>query len=231
MPELKIEITGVEPLAHSLTPLLQFKLRITAGSAEPVAGLLLNAQIQLQCPQRSYNAQEKARLIELFGPPERWGQTLRNRLWALANTNLGPFTGSVEASLTVPCTYDLNLAAAKYLYALEGGEVSLLFLFTGSVFYLTEDGRLQVERISWNSEAVFVLPLVAWRTALEAHYPNSAWLTLRREVFDRLCEYKRRQTIVTWEETMDRLLEQAELAPAVPAVLRPTPPIAEEVPA
>ena len=40
----------------------------------------------------------------------------------------------------MPCTYDLELAAAKYLYSLPGGQVPLLFNFTGTIFYRGEDG-------------------------------------------------------------------------------------------
>src|SRR5207249_3980336 len=111
-------------------------------------------QIQIQSPQRAYSSQEKERLFDLFGPPEAWGQTLRNRLWTHSTATVGPFTGATQTVLAVPCSFDLNLAATKYFYALSSGEVPLLFLFSGSLFYATDDGRLQVERLSWSKECV-----------------------------------------------------------------------------
>jgi len=66
-----------------------------------------------------------------------------------------------------------------------------LFLFSGSIFYAAEDGRLQVQRISWEKECVYRMPLGTWQELMDRHYPNTAWLSLRRDVFDRLCEYKR----------------------------------------
>ena len=107
--------------------------------------------------------------------------------------------------LPVPCTYDLNIATTKYFDALESGEVSLLFLFSGSVFYLGTENRLQVERISWSKEAVYRLPVQAWRELMEHHYPNCGWLTLRRDVFDKLHEYKRRHGLPTWEDAVESL--------------------------
>ena len=44
------------------------------------------------------------------------------------------FTGDVEFDLPVPCTYDFEVAAAKYLHALRDGEVPLRVLFSGTVF-------------------------------------------------------------------------------------------------
>lgn len=207
MPDLNFQITGVETAARGLTPLLHFKLHIDTGRRpEPVQALLLNAQVQIQCPQRSYSAAEKERLVELFGAPEQWGQTLRNRLWAHSSATVGAFTGSAQAILPVACTCDLNVASSKYFFALEGGEVGLLFLFSGSVFYSTPEGRLQVEPISWNKECVWRMQAQAWHDLMQRHYPNSAWLSLTREVFERLYAFKRRNGIATWEQALELLL-------------------------
>ncbi|HWD18272.1 MAG TPA: DUF6084 family protein [Verrucomicrobiae bacterium] len=207
MPELDFQIVGVQPVLRGLTPLLHFKLKISAAPADaPIQSVLLNAQIQIQPPQRAYTAVEKERLVELFGSPERWGQTLRNRLWAHASATAGNFTGTTEATLPVPCTYDLNIAATKYFYALEGGEVSLLFLFSGSIFYLGPDGHLQVERISWNKECVYRIPVQTWKDLMEEHYPNTAWISLPRDTFDRLWAYRREHGHTNWEQTLTQLL-------------------------
>lgn len=220
MPELSFQIIGAEPAARGLTPLLHFKLHANAlPSTASIQAVLLNTQIQIQCPQRAYTGREKEELSDLFGAPERWGQTLRNRLWTHANATIGAFTGSTEAILPVDCTYDLNIATTKYFHALEGGEVSLLFLFSGSVFYVTDEGRLLVERISWNTECVFRMPVRTWRELMEQHYPNSAWLSLRRDAFDRLYNYKRRNGLATWEQVIEKLLPmpaEAELGKAAP---------------
>lgn len=209
MRDLNFQITGIEPAANGLTPLLLFRLQITNSAAdERIHGVLLNAQIQIQPAQRSYTADEKEKLVELFGEPKRWGETLRNRLWAHASTVVGPFTGHTEVSLSVPCTCDVNIASTKYFYSLQSGEVSLLFLFSGSVFYAGPDGRLQVERISWNKECAHQMPVETWRELMERQYPNSGWIGLRRDVFDRLCEYKRQNGLLTWEQVLEQLLPQ-----------------------
>jgi hypothetical protein len=123
---------------------------------------------------------------------------------------VGAFTGVAETIIPVPCTFDLNVAATKYFYALEDGEVSLLFLFSGSAFYLSAEGALQVERISWNKECTYRMPVQKWKGLIDEHYPNSAWVYLKRDIFERLYEYRRRNGIATWEQTVEALLDEQE---------------------
>jgi len=127
-----------------------------------------------------------------------------------------PFTGATTATLTVPCTFDLNVMATKYFYALEGGEIPLLFLFSGTVFYEGPDGNLQVQQISWNKECAYRLPVAVWRELMDHHYPNTAWLSLNREVFERLYAYRRSHGIATWDQTIEQLLPAMEAAEAIP---------------
>ena len=211
MPDLTYRVIGVSAEARGLTPLLHFRFEITNAPAdELIHAVILQAQIQIQSSQRSYSPREKLKLADLFGSPERWGQTLRNKLWAHSTVSVGEFEGTIETILPVPCTYDLNVAATKYFSALDGGTISLLFLFSGTVFYAAADGRLQVERISWNKECVFQMPVSAWQEMMDQHYPNSAWIYLHRDVFERLVDYKRDQGLPTWEATLERLLPELQ---------------------
>lgn len=212
MPDLDFQVTGIEASARGLTPLLHFKLALSNRPAtERIQAVMVQAQIQIQAAQRPYDDLEKERLEDLFGTPDRWGQTLRNRLWAHASATVRPFSGSTETVLPVQCTYDFNVIATKYFYALEGGEVPLLFLFSGTIFYSGLDGGLQVQQIPWDKESIYRMPVNVWADLMNHHYPNSAWLSLRRDVFDRLAAYKSRLGMLTWEQAVEHLLaRQAE---------------------
>jgi hypothetical protein len=216
MPDLNFKVTGVKSGSLGLTPLLNFQVEVTNPvEAETIHSVALQVQIQISAPQRSYTATEKEKLVDLFGTPERWGQTLSARLWTIAQTTVRSFTGTTTTQLSVPCTYDLNVLATKYFYALEAGDVPLLFLFSGTIFYEGPNGHLQVQQISWNKEATFRMPVAVWRDLMNDHYPNTAWLYLHRDVFDRLYAYRREHGIATWEETIDRLLPALENAEAI----------------
>jgi hypothetical protein len=218
VPDLDFTITGVAEAAHGLTPLLHFKVGITnTPPDETIQSVILQAQIQIEAPQRSYSESEKPKLIDLFGTPDTWGTTLRPKLWTLSNTTVRTFAGNTEAILPVPCSFDLNVAGTKFFYALEGGEVPLLFLFSGTIFYAAPDGHLQVQQISWNKECNYRMPIGIWQKMMDHHYPNSAFISLERGVFDRLYEYKRSAGVSSWEQVIDKLLAQKTEAAATEA--------------
>jgi len=127
-------------------------------------------------------------------------------LWANVQTVVPPFSGSTVADMQLPCTFDFNIAAAKYFAGLENGEVPLCLLFSGTVFYEGHDGSLQVNQISWDRESKYRLPVIVWQQMMEAYYPNLVWLCLRRDVFDRLHAFKLKKGIPTWEQAVDQLL-------------------------
>lgn len=210
MPDLDFSIEGATAFEYAAVPSLLFKLRVDDQGGEPVRSVALNAQIRIAATQRHYEAGEQERLLEVFGEPGRWKDTLRSLLWTHTAVQIPPFSGSVVVDMPVTCTYDFEVVAAKYFYALEDGEVPLEFLFTGTVFYAGEGGFLQVERISWEKEAEFRLPVRVWKEMMEHYFPNSAWIRLRQDAFDALYDYKVRKGLPTWEAAVDSLLRESK---------------------
>ena len=210
MPDLDFRVEGAEVLEYAAVPSLQFKLRIENLQEEPIRSVSLNTQVRIAARQRHYEAVEQERLQELFGDPHRWGETLRSLLWTHTVLQVPRFSGSTVVDMPVTCTYDLEVVAAKYFYALEDGEVPLEFLFSGTVFYAAEGGRLQTARISWEKEAEFRLPVRLWKEMMDHYFPNSAWIRLHRDAFDQLYDYKIRMGLPTWEATVEALLRASE---------------------
>ena len=56
------------------------------------------------------------------------------------------FTGDIEFDLPVPCTYDFDVAATKYLHSLGDGEIPLNVLFSGTVFTRGSTGFARASR-------------------------------------------------------------------------------------
>lgn len=208
MPDLSFEVTGVDAPPYAALPLLVFKLRVTNALAEErIHSVALRCQIQIAATRRRYNPAAQARLLEVFGEPERWRETLRSLLWTHTSTVVPRFTDSTVVDLPVPCTYDFEVVSTKYFNAVEEGEIPLNFLFSGTVFYEGEGGNLQVSQISWEREATYQLPVEVWQTMLARYFPNSAWIRLAKDVFDQLYAYKATHGLPTWEETIVRLLK------------------------
>ena len=205
-PRLSFSVQGAESVRYAAVPTLEFALRIDAEPAAPISAVLLHAQIQIVARQRGYDADAQEQLLELFGNPERWGTTLRTLPWIGTTLAVPPFTGSTVVVLQVPCSYDLEVSASRYLAALHDGEVPLEFLFSGSVFYTTPRGALQTARIAWDHDVRFAMPVQVWRQAIDRHFPNSAWLRIGRDSFDALCSYKARHAFESWDAAIDSLL-------------------------
>jgi hypothetical protein len=210
MPDLDFRIEGAEVPEHAAVPSLLFKLRVENKGAEPIRSVALNTQIRIAATQRHYDAAEQEKLFELFGEPHRWGETLRSLLWTHNVLQIPSFSGSTVVDMPVTCTYDLEVVAAKYFHALEEGEVPLEFLFSGTVFYAGAGGGLQVARISWEKEAEFRLPVRLWKQMMDRYFPNSAWIRLHKDAFDRLYDYKMRMGFPTWESAVEALLRASE---------------------
>ncbi|MGB9417999.1 MAG: DUF6084 family protein [Acidobacteriaceae bacterium] len=216
MPELsfKVEQASVVPFAAS--PTIAFRLHVKNVPAEQaIHTIALNCQIQIEVTRRRYTPEEQQQMLDLFGEPDRWSQTLRSMLWTNVSAVLPGFCGSTQADLRVPCTFDFNVAATKYFAGLAAGDVPLNMLFSGTVFYADAEGLLQVAPISWDQEAKFRLPLQVWQEMMQAYYPNGAWLHVRRDVFDRLYRYKMQRGIPSWEQALESILPLEEVEEAV----------------
>jgi Family of unknown function (DUF6084) len=207
--ELRFAVEGAEALPYAAVPTIRFALRVESLGGQPVRSLSLDVQMQIAARRRGYGEAEQGALIELFGDPSRWKTTLRTLPWLRTTLVVPGFTGETLVDLDVPVTYDFEVTAAKYLQALEDGEVPLELLFSGTAFYATASGLLQAVRISWESEAGYRLPVRVWRETIDHYFPGSAWLRLSREAFERLRAHRARHALPNWDATIDSLLPPA----------------------
>lgn len=207
MPDLGITVEKAEVVPYAASPTIAFKLRVAnADPAETIHTVVLRCQIQIEVTRRRYTDLDQERLRDLFGAPERWGQTLRNLLWTNTSAVIPQFTGATTIDLHVPCTFDFSVATTKYFNGLADGDIPVLLMFSGTVFYADETGSLRAAPVSWDKETRFRLPLKLWKDMMDAYYPNSAWLCLRRDVFEDLHRFKVERGIPTWEQAFETML-------------------------
>jgi hypothetical protein len=208
MSPVSFEVVGARVEAYAAVPTLDLRLRITAADGEPVHAVALRAQIMIEPKRRHYAPDEERRLTELFGETPRWGETLRPFLWTNVSTVVTAFTRSTEIDLPIACTYDFEVAAAKYMHALDDGEIPIVAMFSGTVFGRSNAG-LSASPISWSEEASYRLPVALWRDMMDLYFPNSGWLRLRRETLDALQRFKTDRALLSWDETFEQLLKLA----------------------
>jgi hypothetical protein len=211
--DLSFAVLGARAEPYAAVPTLVFRLRLTESTGERIHAVALRCQIQIEPRQRHYTGPEEERLLELFGEPRRWSETLKTVLWTHASLMVPGFTGSLEIDLPVACTYDFEVTAAKYFHALDEGEIPLLLLFNGTVFTRGQTG-FSVEPVPWEKEAPYRLPVRVWRDLMDQYFPGGAWIRLRRESFDALHLFKARRALPTWDDAVESLLREAEGRPS-----------------
>lgn len=211
MPDLAFRTGEAAAAKFAALPTITVPLRITDSFMdEAIQSVMLNCQIQVQPRGRAYSAMEEARLLDLFGERERWGSTMKPLLWTNLVVKVPPFKGETEVELQLPCSFDFDIAANKYFYGLDAGNVAVTLMFSGTIFYTGAQGTMQIAQIPWDREARFQLGVEVWKAAIDMHYPGAAWLRLSRDVFDRLYRYKVSRGIPMWEGLLTELLDQAE---------------------
>jgi Family of unknown function (DUF6084) len=210
MAELTFGCTGASAERYAATPTVSFALTITEGSGARVHAIALRCQIRIEPQRRRYSEDEARRLHDLFGDPSRWAETVKPIQLATVTTMVPAFTAVTQVDLQVPCTYDLEVASARYLRGLEDGTVPLLLLFSGTVF-IAEGRGFSVELVPWSAEASYRMPVSVWQDVVDAHFPGSAWLRCGRDTLDALSEFKARHALPTWDATLALLLARAEV--------------------
>jgi hypothetical protein len=223
MAQLSFGCGEVRAARHTATPTLSFPLTITESVGVRIHAIALRCQIRIEPHRRRYSATEARRLSDLFGDPSRWADTVKPIQLAMVSAMVPGFTSVTEIDLEVPCTYDLEVASARYLRALDDAPVAdntvadntavdntvpLLLLFSGTVFIANGD-RFSVELIPWSSEATCRMPVRAWQDLVDEHFPGSAWLRCGRDTLDALAAFKASRALPTWDATLTELLKEA----------------------
>jgi hypothetical protein len=205
MSELSFSVLDLFAEPYAVAPQLTARLAITESAGEVIHAIALRTQIRIEPQRRQYTGDEERGVRDLFGARERWYDTLKPFLWMQTGAMVQGFTGATEVNLPLLCTYDFEVTASKYLHALRDGAVSVVFLFSGTVFTRGQRG-FGVEQVPWDCEARYDLPVAVWRELIDHYYPNSAWLRLDRGLIERLAVYKAERGLTTWDETLGALL-------------------------
>ena len=206
-PELDFSVIGARPVKYAAAPMLSLDLQVSETSGAAVYMVALTVQLMIEPARRAYDDATRARLVELFGAPERWAVTTRSLVWAKLDVLVPAFTGTTTVTVPIACHYDLELAAAKYLHSLPDGEAPLALHFNGMVYYPGEDGCLQMVLIPWSKSIDFRMPVSVWRETIEHYYPATAWIAVRTDTFEALQREKLARGLATLDACVSALLD------------------------
>lgn len=208
MSTLDFEVLGARAALYAAEPTLMLEVRVTEADYASIHAVALKCQIRIEPQRRQYSKEEERLLYELFGETPQWGNSLRPFLWTHASTMLGMFDGTTTFDLPIACTYDFEVAGAKYLHALADGEIPLNLLFSGTVYTRGNTG-FAAEALSWASEASFRLPVPVYRETMDHFFPNAAWIRVQRDTLSSLQRFRADRGLPTWDQALERLLKEA----------------------
>jgi hypothetical protein len=209
MPDLKFEILSSHVKQYAAVPTLVFNLQITNNSEnEEIYAVSLKCQLMIEAVKRRYDEESKNRLFELFGPHTRWDETLRTFFWQIINIPVPAFKNKTTIEISVPCSEDFGTAAGKYFYAVREGNVPLDFLFSGTLFYKNTEGSLQMTMVPWEKQALYNMPALLWHQMMDDYFPNCRWLQIRKDIYEKLVEYKAANKFPTLQNCLEYILEQ-----------------------
>ncbi|HLN77520.1 MAG TPA: DUF6084 family protein [Nocardioidaceae bacterium] len=190
---------------YAAAPQLTARLRVEELTGQTIHAIALRCQVRIEPQRRGYGDEEETGLRSIFGDRSRWADTLKPFLWMQCSTTVQGFTGLTEVDLALPCTYDFDVTASRYLHSLGEGTVPLTLLFSGTVFTRGVNG-FGVEQVPWDCESRYLLPVAVWRQMMDLYYPGTGWIRLDRDVLQQLADYRTRHGLTTWDETVTMLL-------------------------
>jgi len=206
-PEIELDCVDVLATPYSAGPTVTLRMRAVEHTGVRLHALALRCQVRVEPLRRSYDDAESARVADLFGERERWGSSMHPLQLAFWSQILPGFSGETIFDIDLPISYDVEVAAHKYLSALGSGCSPLLLLFSGQSFTVDGAGRLAVQPLPWHTETTARLPVEVWRAAMDAHYPGQAWFRVSRDTYDRLAERRSALGVAGWDPLFDDLLE------------------------
>ena len=208
-PEPEFAVLGARPVRYAAAPMLSLDLHVSEPSGRQVYMIALRVQVMIEPARRAYDDATRAKLLELFGEPERWSVTTRSLVWTQLDVLVPAFTGSTTVAIPVACSYDLELAAAKYLHSLPDGMAPMALHFNGTVYYRGEDGALQMVLVPWSTSIDFRLPVSVWRETIAHYYPKMGWAVVGIDTLEALQQAKLARGLATLDATVAALLAES----------------------
>jgi|SRR5215469_15536517 len=210
MPDLEFTILSVKIKQYAAVPTLHFELQIKNEiKDEEVYAAALKCQVIIEATKRQYDDQTKENLVEVFGQPHRWEDTVKSLYWTTVTVPVTRFCDQTIIDLPIACSEDHITAAGKYFYSVYNEEVPLAFLFSGTLFYQDADNTLRITQVPWHKEAAFRMPAHLWSEMMNVYFPNVKWLPMRLDIFKKLYKLKTLQPSATIEDCLESAIDLA----------------------
>ncbi len=211
MVDLLFNVEGVDVEKFSATPLLLFSLRIaTAEPQRRIENVMLNCQIRIDPTLRVYSAAERERLGELFGAPSAGAKPCtvccgRTPMWRFRAFRARPWFACRPSARMISAS-----RARSFFMAWSKERFRSRFSSAARSSTRMRRTPCRSSRFAGPRRRSFRLQAQMWRDLMDNYYPNCDLLRIGSETFDRLYRFKRRRGLLSFDDVLDELLQQAE---------------------
>lgn len=209
VPEPEFEVVGARAEEHAASPTVVFSVRVREPSEREVYTIALSTRILVDPTGRGYDDPARESLYDLFGPPETMAASMQSLVWGQAAVLAPSFSGETTFDVPIVCTYDLEVATAKYFASLADGVAPLDFHFNGTIFYAGEHDRLQIVHVPWSCTARYRMPIAIWHKAVAARFAQTGWIRLHQDTLDRLRRRQTERSAPSFDAVVSDLLEES----------------------
>ena len=147
----------IVPELYAAAPQLTARLRIQERSGAAIHAMALRCQVRIR-PSAEVTTPTRKPACWNSSATAAGGRHSRAFMWMHCGVLVQGFR-PVDVDLPLPCTFDFEVSAAKYLIP-AGRDIPLEFLFSGTIFTRGAAG-FGVEQIPWDREAPMPCP---WRS-------------------------------------------------------------------
>ena len=172
-------VLGVEPVPFTAQ---RRRCASTCTSTDPLGReihtIALSTQIQIDPARRAYDPETQARLVELFGPPERWASTTQALRWAQCrrSSRASPARPRSRSRSRAPTTSRSRRASTST--RCRAARSPSRSSSTAWCSTAAAADRLQVAQVPWSCTARWRMPVAAWKHVMDAYYPGGGWVRL-----------------------------------------------------
>ena len=184
---------------------------MTEPGGRQVYAIALTAQVMIEPARRPYDAETRERLVELFGAAGALGHDDAQPASGTRPTcSCPPSPARPPSAWPSPASFDIEVAASKYLYGLPDGEVPLAFNFNGTdATTAATTGGCRCRSCRGAARPSTGCRSGIWRELIEHYYPRSGWIAAQHEARSTRCSAeKARRGLPTLDACVAELLEE-----------------------
>ncbi len=198
-PKISMEVEGLKPLLYSVAPSAVLQLRFfNRNSSMEIVSVIARLRVFVEYP------------LNVGGD---WPELVRELL-TYGQIMTQPFTEETLCEAYIPITAEMDAALLLRFSGRSVKKLPIVVTLEGFALYRNRgDGRVLYYMLPTDPplEARYILGFEDWSNIVRTFYGSDLiWIKIRRDVLERLEEYKRKKFYPSYSEMLDDIMNTVE---------------------